>query len=443
MHLLHLSRPSSHPPEGIRESSYPPLPPPPAPVTKEYKFQPATKAAHDHISFYQSHQPHQQAINQTSVSSKTPSSYGEKETQLPTPETMMDQTNQSMMEHGNTEASQPPYPGSDMVDVTPLPFTDFLRDVLFDQSLSNPDRSAEAHGLAVLDFCDNTHLDLNDLDFSLLDNWNPQGNFPDSDPTAFNIHPAQANSVEIEAMRSKLVKVWTDSPWRWSPRKTDTFFQERLDLQVPSASIEETGTRSVDRVIAEQLNPAGRDKILGTVLSICRDNGSMTRVASSFPSTEMMDSWIHIFLASHLCTVSAWIHYGSFSLNTRWPEWLAMAAAAGAFLVPIPAIRRFGLALQETVRLTIFERFEEAKIRVADIIPVQTLIMVQDVALWSGNRLKMEIAECHLQIPIAMMRYRGRFQRSSYTPVVIDPSDEGKVLEDKWKRWYEQESWKR
>lgn len=356
----------------------------------------------------------------------------------------MDQANpDSMIDPANPDVFRAPYNNGDMRDETSLPFTDFLRDILYDQSSSNPTRLAEAQGLAVLDLCGDAQLDIKDLDFSFLDNWNPQGIFSGSDTATSSTRSAQANSVDIEAMRSKLVKIWTESPWRWCPSKADTFFNEQSHLHVPGASVEDTADRSLDRVIAEKLHSAGRDKILGIVLSTCRDHATMTRVASSFPSTEMMDSWIHIFLASHLCSISAWIHYGSFSLNAQWPEWLAMAASAGAFLAPIPAFRRFGLALMEAVRVTISHRFEEANTKIADIVPVQTLIMVQDVGLWSGNRRKMEIAECHLQIPIAMMRYRGRFQRSSYANVVIHSSDHGEVLEEKWKRWYELESWKR
>jgi len=44
---------------------------------------------------------------------------------------------------------------------------------------------------------------------------------------------------------------------------------------------------------------------------------------------------------------------------------------------------------------------------------------------------------------IKMMRYRGKFQRSHYPQLVIEPTDEGKVLEDKWKQWSELEAWKR
>jgi hypothetical protein len=42
-----------------------------------------------------------------------------------------------------------------------------------------------------------------------------------------------------------------------------------------------------------------------------------------------------------------------------------------------------------------------------------------------------------------MMRYRGKFSRSAYPDIVIHPSDEGEVLEEKWKKWYQLESWKR
>ena len=45
--------------------------------------------------------------------------------------------------------------------------------------------------------------------------------------------------------------------------------------------------------------------------------------------------------------------------------------------------------------------------------------------------------------PNKMMRYRGKFQRSAYPHVIVDPSDEGEVLEQKWKTWYQMESWKR
>jgi hypothetical protein len=43
-------------------------------------------------------------------------------------------------------------------------------------------------------------------------------------------------------------------------------------------------------------------------------------------------------------------------------------------------------------------KFEENNTKIADIGLVQALMLVQDVGLWSGNRRKMEIAECRMLI---------------------------------------------
>jgi hypothetical protein len=42
-----------------------------------------------------------------------------------------------------------------------------------------------------------------------------------------------------------------------------------------------------------------------------------------------------------------------------------------------------------------------------------------------------------------MMRYRGKFQRSSYSMISVTPDDEGANLEQKWRTWVEMEKWKR
>ncbi|KAK0657331.1 hypothetical protein B0T16DRAFT_401475 [Cercophora newfieldiana] len=353
---------------------------------------------------------------------------------LPTPDAMMDQCNP----HGYQTPY--PYPGAGMEEMGRLPFSDFLRDVLYDQPLADPNRLTEPQGLAVLNFCDDANLELKEIDFGILNDWNVQSSLGVS-----NMQQHQPDeAVNISAIRSRLVKIFAESPWRWTPRKSDTGYTEQSNMSLPSgdASVQDGG-RKTDRVIKEKLHSSSRDKILAIILGRCRENSVRAKVASSFPSAEIMDSWIHIFLASQLCQVSAWIHYGSFSLNEQCPEWLAIAASAGAIHTPLPTLRRFGFALQEAVRLSIPDRFEENNTKIADIGLVQALMLVQDVGLWSGNRRKMEIAECHLQIPIAMMRYRGKFQRSAHPHVVIDPSDEGEVLEEKWRTWYEMESWKR
>src|SRR3569833_18873 len=243
-----------------------------------------------------------------------------------------------------------------------LPFSDFLRDIMY--PLADPSRMAEAQGLAVLDFCDNSNLELNDLDFGVMDNWNLDGamaaNMASSEQE-FAAAPGSGTggrfeeAADLSSMRQRLVSMWTESPWRWNPNKQDSGYREQAYLDVPSREISgvqfQESRQRLDRVVKDKLEPSGRDKILAIVLSTCQNNAMLTRVASSFPSTEVMDSLIHIFLASHLCQVSEWIDYASFNLNSQWPEWLACAAAAGAILTPNTTLRKFGYALQEAVRM--------------------------------------------------------------------------------------------
>ncbi|KAI0910545.1 hypothetical protein F4823DRAFT_589981 [Ustulina deusta] len=338
------------------------------------------------------------------------------------------------------------YATNNAADMTHQPFSDFLRDVLYAQSLDSS-RLAEAQGLAVLDFCDDTSYELNEMDFGMLDHWNLDGMGERAVVTQAATPQTDDSTVDMTQMRRKLVKIWTDSPWRWIPDKRDHSYSEHGNLPLPcrdsvSQQFQER-QRQIDRVIQDKLDQSSRDKILAVVLGACGSDTIRMRVAASFPSAEIIDTLTHIFLAAHLCSVSGWIHFGTLALNSQWPEWLVTAAAAGAIMTPVPTLRKFGFAIQEAVRLVLPTKFEENNTGIANIGLVQTLVLGQDISLWSGNRRKMEIAECHLLIPITMMRYRGRFQRCSYPAITVSESDQGEVLEEKWRSWYESESWKR
>ncbi|KAI0482199.1 hypothetical protein GGR56DRAFT_618982 [Xylariaceae sp. FL0804] len=381
-----------------------------------------------------------QTMGEAAAGGGTPTAVAKHEqAQAPTPDAVVEQ-------QGQLGGYSQPYPQNAMMDMERPPFSDFLRDVLYDQSL-DPSRLAESQGLAVLDFCDDTNYELNDVDFGILDHWNLDAMIERPAVTQAATPQTDDTSVDMNQMRQRLVKIWTDSPWRWIPDKRDHGYGEHGNLPLPSRDpasqrFQESQKR-MDRVVQDNLDTSSRDKILSHVLSTCRNDTTRIRVASSFPSADVMDTLVHIFLAAHLCTVSNWIHFGTFLLNSQWPEWLATAAAGGAVMTPIPTLRKFGYAVQEAVRISMPSRFEENNTGIVDLGLVQTLVLVQDIGLWSGSRRKMEIAECHSLIPITMMRYRGRFQRSSYPTVAVSENDEGEILEQKWRQWYELESWKR
>ncbi|CRK13621.1 hypothetical protein BN1723_010115, partial [Verticillium longisporum] len=341
--------------------------------------------------------------------------------------------------------------GNQAVDVAGQAFSGFLHNVIYEPGYDGA-RVTEGHGqgqvqgLSVLDLSAHNNLDLTDVDFSLLDYWNVDllgDGFQQSQ--TFTLSPE--DSIDLVQMRKNLVQAWTESPWRWSLSRINAGYGEQSNLPVPSpdvtGALRESRKKLGETVVTDRLDGAARDGVLAIVLKTCKTSEMMARVASSFPSAEVMDSLIHIFLASHFCQTSQWIHQATFEMKAMPADWHAMAAASGAVLTPVPTLRRWGFAVQEAVRVTIPERFESVNTTIKDVGLVQSLSLVQDVALWSGNRRKMEIAECHIGIPANMMRYRNKYQRTMYPLIEIDESDGGEVLEQKWRSWCERESWKR
>lgn len=341
--------------------------------------------------------------------------------------------------------------GNQAVDVAGQAFSGFLQNVIYEPGYDGA-RVTEGHGqgqvqgLSVLDLSAHNNLDLTDVDFSLLDYWNVDllgGGFQQSQ----TFTPSPEDSIDLVQMRKNLVQAWTESPWRWSLSRINAGYGEQSNLPVPSpdvtGALRESRKKLGETVVTDRLDGAARDGVLAIVLKTCKTSEMMARVASSFPSAEVMDSLIHIFLASHFCQTSQWIHQATFEMKAMPADWHAMAAASGAVLTPVPTLRRWGFAVQEAVRVTIPERFESVNTTIKDVGLVQSLSLVQDVALWSGNRRKMEIAECHIGIPANMMRYRNKYQRTMYPLIEIDESDGGEVLEQKWRSWCERESWKR
>lgn len=289
------------------------------------------------------------------------------------------------------------------MDSASVPFSGFLQSIMYQPGME-PQSTDESQGLAVLDLGVHSNLDLNDIDFDLLGYWNADV-ATDSNSMVQTFTPKSDDSMDLTEMRQNLVKVWTDSPWRWHPATSDGSYTEMRNL--PVSSSDDTTTlrerrKRLGRTVPDKLEPAARDGAMAVVLKTCDDPEMMARVASSFPSVEMMDSLIHIFLASHFCQTPPYVHPATFNLNTRWPDWVAIAAASGAILTPVPTLRKWGFAIQEAVRLILPERFNSSNATIKERDLVESLILWLDMALWSGSRRKMEIAESHLGIPLTV-----------------------------------------
>ncbi|KAL8343897.1 hypothetical protein RB601_004428 [Gaeumannomyces tritici] len=290
-----------------------------------------------------------------------------------------------------------------------VPFSDFMRGILYQHGTDTPSDTTSLHGLAVLDFCNTSNLELDDIDFSFLGNWGiardgaslqqaPQLHQHQQEQQVETQHQqhqheyqqqcdedsctSDGDSPGISSLRHRLVKLWDDDRLRWAPNPQNTGYDDQENLPVPSAT------------------------------------AAMAEAAS--------------FAYDALGAVSS-----------RPPDLLACCAAAGATMTSNLTLRKFGFAVQEAVGIVIPKNFEDNNQRASDRALVQAVVLGQDIGLWSGNKRKIEIAECHTDIPITMMRYRNRFKMASYPVIHVAASDSGAELEAKWTQRRDQESWKR
>ncbi len=97
------------------------------------------------------------------------------------------------------------------------------------------------------------------------------------------------------------------------------------------------------------LESAMRDKILGFVLSTC-DSSLYMAIASSFPSADLLNKLMHLYMAMHMEQSDSWLHLPTIELNDDSVLLVAMMVSAGAVICSVPSIRNLGYALQEAVR---------------------------------------------------------------------------------------------
>ncbi len=284
---------------------------------------------------------------------------------------------------------------------------------------------------------------LTDLDLGLLDQYNFQVPFTAGTPSA------DAQGLELQSLESDSVPVRTEafkqSTWRYMPcRDKDRSGMEQTNLAFPDSDKESNRRANLPqrRALNERLGRVSRDRVMALVLSTCSPE-NVKRIASAFPSVELLDGLIQYFLTSPALDVQSWFHLPTLSLAKLSPELLACIVSAGAAATPDVPLRKLGFALHEAARMGQSKSFEEDNSAIRDLQHVRTFLLQLLVGMWSGVSRKMEIAESFLQPLVTMVRRGGRLRRSTWKDIVPSVEEEGSVLESKWREWVHQESYLR
>lgn len=363
------------------------------------------------------------------------------------PGSMPNQSLLSLTDGSNTIPSS----NDSILDFDDSSLAEFLRDVIMPGS---PTSLAEANaagflpqnyycGRDVFNFGMDSSLDFNDLDFSWIDSQQyKQPQLWASVPLNVDeMRIAGQDTPDFNSGTTAGAEAFQKSVWRWKPGPHNHAYAEQIHLSVPYKDMQHLEVRLPPDVLGHRIEQTARDKILAMVLGTC-ERVNVSKVVTSFPSADFLDSLMHTFFRSELSREDSWIHIPTFKPQTNRAEWNAIVVAAGAVLSSIPTVRKLGFAIEEAVRLTVPAVCEKDNSRTRELQLVQTFALQLNIGLWSGNNRKMEIAECHSQPLITMLRRAGHYRRRPQTPAPL-PSDDEHTLEIKWRAWVETESFKR
>ena len=193
---------------------------------------------------------------------------------------------------------------------------------------------------------------LEDLDFCFLYDVGSPG-ITSPLPTALPLDPSpQQSTMSVGAEAYKHSTAMT----AWNPGREDNHDQEQQDLilgqnfRPPAYSAEFSHGRTIPK---KELSHTARDRILAMMLRITSGTAS-SRIIASFPSLDILRDLIHHALI-HIMErqIGNFIHVPSFDMNKQRPELLGAIIAYGSITSPSPAVRKFGYALQETIRIAI------------------------------------------------------------------------------------------
>ncbi|KEQ72636.1 hypothetical protein M436DRAFT_48688 [Aureobasidium namibiae CBS 147.97] len=267
-----------------------------------------------------------------------------------------------------------------------------------------------------------------------------------SPPTNINTFTTQTrpgeNTLEQKAFHAA-ANAFEQSGWNWSPSSQDRRSAEHGGLSLPHDWAHQEGIPQPDADFsAKQMGLTDRERIMGLLLTYCSKQ-HLARMVSTFPSIGSLNGLVHRFLRSHTSSHQSWIHVPTFDPTTLRPELLAAVLAHGACSTPVEVMTKLGYAMIDIVRSAVIDNWHGDNSLSRDLQLLQALLIVLDLAIWSGNKCMMEIAESTTGPSITIIRRAGWLREDVYPVIEPQETDEGMQLHQKWVAWVQQESRKR
>lgn len=236
--------------------------------------------------------------------------------------------------------------------------------------------------------------------------------------------------------------IFLRSPWLWKPEANQNAFSEHSNFPLDERNVDMASSPHQPYLpsltMQDTLSPQSRDRIFQLVLRTAKSHVTIP----SFPSTKCLNILLRVGIAKRMET-DAWIHPYTFDSEKTRPELLTALIGAGCVCFGIPSVSKTGLFLLEIVRVALNRLLEEDNSVIRDLQYLQACMLWIDITAFSGFKRKMEIAESSLQPLVTALRRAGKFDRVAYSAIRPFATDEPHVIERKWRRWVEEESYMR
>lgn len=237
------------------------------------------------------------------------------------------------------------------------------------------------------------------------------------------------------------------SPWVWSPAEKDSAYAETHALNVDesqAATLPEIEyASSGHRLLVKPLTRDVRDQLLAMVVET---SNIPTKRIQSFPSTKILNGLFQMYFYKTSSQVDNWIHPSSLDPSDSPIQLIGAIVAGGAQFIAEETIWTMGLALLESVRLSLSRMIDGDNTWTRNLFGIQTYRLWVDFGLWSGFKRKMEISESFGSIVMTMLRRAGAFRFAYYqehdnlaVDMILDPDS----LKANWMKWVRLESMKR
>lgn len=331
---------------------------------------------------------------------------------------------------------------TDGIPIGDFDFPDFFEQIMMTGVSGNGTHDAAMQPPDVFNFTQDVDLGPLDFDFSFLAGGltrpsSAQG-LPNEDSSAAETDDTSQSDMQL---RSEAFK---KSPWSWShwiPQRTHNTYSELNEINIEHQRVNEDDqlTPGTERRLHCNIENEARDRMIRVVTQTAD-----TRLTiPSFPSLELLEDLIDVFLMEENSAIDSFIHTSSFSPPSCRTELLLAMVAAGATYIALAPVWKMGLVIQEVVRMALANSFEHDNSTTRQLQPLQAYLSWLKIGIWSGFRRKTEIASAFLQPAITMLSWSDAFSKFRYKDVVPTIEDDDQTLNDKWSQWIEQESIKR